>query len=120
MFDHYQTNPVFVALPARDPLRIFVERHRDGLLSAAALLGGKRGVRLVQAIIQDLRASRDLSVKCARNLQTLLDLLSLNFCDDDAWDGELSFYDIDPMSPTVEEICLLTDGLRQVVLDAAK
>ena len=98
---------------AATPLYVFVQHHRQGLWHAAGLLGGKGGQRLVDEFITALAARPGLSPRAIRLLKRLLRLLSL---EDVAVPDSVEagcFAAIDPADPAVEEICLLTDGLRE-------
>lgn len=97
------------------PIHGFFEEHRDALLNAAGLLGGREGVNLVEEIIDALSRDNDLSRRTIRLLHDLEDLLALeNVGDPDR--AETGYFSaIDILDPVVDEICLLTDGLRAAV-----
>jgi hypothetical protein len=97
------------------PIHRFIEDHRDALLNSAGLLGGRAGVNLVEEIIDALSRDNDLSRRTIRLLHDLEDLLALeNVGDPDR--AETGYFSaIDILDPVVDEICLLTDGLRAAV-----
>lgn len=104
-----------LALAAHRRLRRFVADHAAGLRNAADLLGGGRHVTAVDEIIDRLRREPIPSRRTLRLLDELLLLLSLELVTDlDSPEAE-AFSLIDPADPTVEEVCLLTDGLREVL-----
>ncbi|MEE4210707.1 MAG: hypothetical protein V2I43_15755 [Parvularcula sp.] len=115
MFDHIET---YTAMPsATHDLRAFVHENLDALLNAAALLGGRPGLRLAQAVSDGLRDVGAPSRRTMEALDDLLDLLMLEHVHDTDRIEAGRFVLIDPASPIVEEICLLADGLDDA-LDA--
>jgi hypothetical protein len=93
----------------------YVETHCEALQHAAELLAGRRGAALAARIAEDLSDAPCLSRRCRRDLEDLLDILALKNVDDPDREEAVCFAAIDPASPVVEEICLLTDGLRDVL-----
>lgn len=93
----------------------FVEKHREALKHAAELLAGSRGARLATRIAENLSDAPCLSRRCRRELEDLLDILALENVDDPESEEAACFAALDPASPVVEDICLLTDGLRDVL-----
>ena len=93
----------------------FWAQHGEALAQAADLLGGPaaegRARRLAEVAAHAPRLSRAL----LRELEALHALLSLEAVDD--LDGPEAgfFYAIDPASPVVEEVCLLTDELTALL-----
>lgn len=93
----------------------FVQKHREALQHAAELLAGRRGASLANRIAEDLSDASTLSRRCRRDLEDLLGILALGNVDDPNREEAARFAAIDPASPVVEEICRLTDGLRDVL-----
>lgn len=93
----------------------YLEEHREALQHAAELLAGRRGAALVARIAEDLSDAPSLSRRCRRDLKDILDILALENVDDPDREEAGCFAALDPASPIVEEICLLTDGLRDVL-----
>lgn len=109
MFDH--THPETSTDPVM-PLREFTALHREALINAAGLLGGCQGIRLALDAL-DCLASEDVLSRRARNrFAALLDLLALEHVHDEHREKSARFAAIDPTDPVVEEICALTDELR--------
>lgn len=96
-------------------VRAFVEEHREALQHAAELLASRRGAALAARIAEDLSDASCLSRRCRRDLEALLDILALENVDDPDSEEAACFAALDPASPVVEEICLLTDGLRDLL-----
>ena len=96
-------------------VRAFVQEHREALRHAAELLAGRRGAALANRIAEDLSDASTLNRRCRRDLEDLLDILALQNVDDPESEEAASFAAINPASPVVEEICLLTDALRDVL-----
>lgn len=113
MFDHITT---FTAPQcALDDLRTYLGDHRDGLVDAAALLGGQPGVRLTQSVLDGFDTPGTPSRRTMRALDDLLDLLMLENVHDPDRIEAARFAMLDPASPIVEEICLLSDGLDDAI-----
>lgn len=93
----------------------FVEEHSNALRQAAELLAGRQGAKLAASIVEDLSDAKCVSRRCRRNLENLLDILALQNVDDPDREEAACFAALDPASPVIEEICLLTDGLRDVL-----
>lgn len=96
-------------------IHAFVDQHRDGLLNAAALLGGCRGARLAQTVIDGLDQTATPSQRVMRALSELCNLLRLKHVDDLDREEAAYFAAIDPADACVEEICLLSDGLVDAI-----
>ncbi|MDX1822683.1 MAG: hypothetical protein R3197_17455 [Paracoccaceae bacterium] len=123
MFDHIPHRG-FKTVQADDsyrPLRIFFETHRQAIESAAQLLGGRRGTKLARELTDELSCGDAISRRCRRRLDNLFALFSLEHVGDPERAEAVYFARIDPSSPAVEDICLLTDMFRdardQVALD---
>ena len=102
------------------PIHRFFEEHFDALLNAARLLGGREGVNLVEEINDALSRDNDFTRRTVEHLRDLEDLLALeNVGDPDRVEtGHFALIDI--LDPVVEEICLLTDGLRAAIAELPK
>ncbi|MFU8864768.1 MAG: hypothetical protein ACNA7O_12710 [Rhodobacterales bacterium] len=101
-------------IPA-DPILSFVSAHYDGLWHAARLLGGYESARLVDRCMTNLAQDRCVTQRTRVMLGQILAVLSLDKADDPDLPYNGYFAAIDPLDPVVEEICLLTDGLRHVL-----
>ncbi|WP_027259141.1 hypothetical protein [Leisingera aquimarina] len=96
--------------PLKD-LRDFFHLKSEALQNASVLLGGQPGVRCVQALLDDLEIQPKLTRRMERNLTSLYDLLTLENVHDPDRIEAACFAEIDPTSPIVENICLLSDEL---------
>lgn len=116
MYQRHQMTGTVVPLPqANAPLHAFVQSRNAALRDAATLLAGPRGGRLVDAISDSLSLNPTLS-RCTRiKLRELLSILSLENVHDDDREEAARFAAIDPASPVVEQICLLTDELHNAL-----
>ncbi|WP_185804714.1 hypothetical protein [Pontivivens nitratireducens] len=101
-------------IPA-DPILSFVSEHREGLWHAARLLGGYESARLVDRCVELLANDGRLTPRTWTMLGQILALLSLDYVDDPDLPYIGYFASIDPRDRVVEEICLLTDGLRRAL-----
>ena len=110
LFDSISANPDPAA-----PLREFADHHREGLLNAAGLLGGRPGVRLVLDALDGLASEPVLTRMTQARFMKLLELLSLEHVHDQNREESARFATINPCDPVVSEICALTDGLRDAI-----
>eukprot|EP00903_Cladosiphon_okamuranus_P019000 g17477.t1 len=104
----------FATFAAKPILAFFEEKHFE-IWHAARLLGGYDASRIV-----DKCAARLEAIGCVDNqvlimLDQILSTLSLEEVDDPDKPFMGFFAVIDPSDPAVEEICLLTDGLRDAM-----
>ena len=111
MFDHH--------LNAVDPTAAavsrFAETRHDALLSASDLLGGAGARRRTGRLLRDLAAAPRLTRRLRGELVAQHRLLSLQEVADPDRDEAAHFALIDPASPVVEDLCLLTDELTALL-----
>lgn len=86
------------------PIHEFVEQNWHALRNAAELLGGRRAVREIERLFDDLSRSLKIGIHTQRRIDRLVRLLEL---DDEHWVNC-----IDPCDTVVSELCLLLDGLK--------
>lgn len=98
-----------------DPVLSFVATHQDELWHAARLLGGYESARLVDRCVAILEQDRCVSRRSRIMLGQILSVLCLEKVDNPELPYLGFFAVIDPSDPVVEEICLLTDGLRNAL-----
>ena len=87
--------------------------------SAALLLGGVRGAKLARELEDELSSGDAVSRRFRRRLGDLLELFALEHVGEPDREEAAYFARIDPSSPVVEEICLLTDMFRDAYEQAA-
>lgn len=91
----------------------FVLSNAAALCSAALLLGGRDAEARVRRLIDDICVSLCTTSHMRGELDTIESLLGLEHVHDlDRIEAE-RFAEIDPMSPVIEEICILLEGLRE-------
>lgn len=110
------STPVYPINEAK--LRKFLTTNSDGLGHAAVLLAERRGARLINAIREGLDQPGQLTRRMRHLLLDLRDLLFLESFSDDDWEGAGCFALLDPEDPAVSDICLLADGLQDVLSEA--
>jgi len=93
------------------PLHSFVEGHRDALRHAGELLLGYVGRTLIDNLLDRLERETVPSRATWRLLEQVRDMLTLRHVHDPTRPECGFFANIDPASPEVEQLCLLTDGL---------
>lgn len=102
--------------PAHRDLSMFLLEHAQELVSAARLLGGVDAVRRTAETIEGVTTAAVLTNRHKRRLQSPFDLLSLENVDVPDSVEAAQFAEIDPGSPVVEEICLMTDRLAELLV----
>ncbi|QDI76927.1 hypothetical protein [Leisingera aquaemixtae] len=99
----------------RSDLKDFFQNQSEALQNAAVLLGGQPALRCVHALLDDLTIQPSITRRMKTNLVKLQKVLTLeNVHDMDRIEAAL-FAEIDPASPIVEEICLLSDQLDDLL-----
>ncbi|MFG6660449.1 hypothetical protein [Sulfitobacter sp. 915] len=96
----------------------FVEENAEALQNAALLLGGRPWLKRVQCLFETLWTENSLHGRAGRDVAALHDLLSLAHVHDPSRPEAAYFAALDPVSPQVEEICLLANDLRQAFEEA--
>jgi hypothetical protein len=109
-FSPAQTQEIFT-----DPILTYFSAHYEGLWHAARLLGGYESARLVDRCQDLLLLDGRLTSRTRLMLGQILAVLALETVDDPASPHMGYFAVIDPLDPVVEEICVLTDGLRDAL-----
>lgn len=92
------------------PLRAFVQEYGEALKNAAYQLGGHPYFLQVEQLTADLQNEPILTPRVRANAVALHSLLNLEHVHDLDRPEAAYFAQLDPASPIVEEICLLTDG----------
>lgn len=95
--------------------RQFAAEHREAMLNASALLGGRAAARRCARLVDDLRESPSLSRRLRVALVELHKLLTLDGVEDLDSDVAGHFAAIDPADPRVHGLCLLADRLRDLL-----
>jgi len=119
MFDIHKKTYLATVAPISAPLvalQAFAAEHRDALLDAAELLGGKSGERRAQAVLDGLAGDAPPARRTLRACDELLDLLTLEHVHDPSREESARFAALDPASSVVEEICLLADALADALM----
>lgn len=112
MFDHLHSETRDETL---DLARCFFFDHGHDLAAAAALLGGAHGEARVVSCGLHVEAASRMTHRIQRELIALHRLISLaDVGDPDRLETEL-FSAVNPASPEVESICLLTDLLEELL-----
>ena len=106
------TSTCNTAVEAEAALAGFALRHAEALISAASHLGDAPAVRRTARLLRDLLETPPLTRRLRTELIALHRLLSLDGVDDLGSLEAGCLAALDPNSPLVEEICLLTDALR--------
>lgn len=98
-------------------VRAHFAKHGAALCNAAGLIDGDAGTARVLRLMSGLREASRLDRTTRRSLVDLHRLLSLDPVVD-AFEPDLSSWILlDPASPEVEDICLLTDRLYDLLVE---
>lgn len=100
------------------PVMAFFSTSHLAIWHAARLLGGYESARLVDRCIGALERDQALTNRVQIMLDQIVDILTLEQVDDPDQPYMGYFAAIDPGDPVVEEICLLTDALRDAMVEA--
>ncbi len=93
-------------------MRAFMSLHYEALQNAAVLLGGQPALRRTQVLLDEFMSAPRLTRRITRELVALHDLLTLRNVHDLERIEAGCFAEIDPASPIVEDLCLLTEALK--------
>ncbi|MCR8827887.1 hypothetical protein [Pseudosulfitobacter koreensis] len=99
-------------------LRTFLASNADALGHAAVLLSGRRGARLINAIMDGLDQPGPLTRRLRQRLLELRDILFLEHLGNEAWEDDACLALLEPDDLAVSEICLLADGINDALLSA--
>lgn len=97
-------------------LQDFLQCHSEALQNASLLLGGKPALKASITLIDDVCNAPVLSRRLQQGLVRLQELLSLEHVHDQSRPESAYFADLDPGAPYVEDLCLLTEALQDVLL----
>ncbi|WP_052272342.1 hypothetical protein [Leisingera sp. ANG-M7] len=96
-------------------LRDFMCSHDEALQNASVLLGGQPALRRTQALLDEIKLAQRLTRRMKRGISALHDLLTLKNVHDFETLEAACFAEIDPASPIVEELCILSDALKDAI-----
>ncbi|WP_417240846.1 hypothetical protein [Celeribacter halophilus] len=102
--------------PQLDATRAHFDKYGEALCNAAGLLNGEAGTARVLRLMSRLREASRLDRATRRRLVDLHRLLSLDPISDDLEPDLSSYVLLDPASREVEELCLLTDRLFDLLV----
>ncbi len=98
-------------------VRAHFAEHGTALCNAAGLIDGDAGTARVLRLMSALREASRLDRATRRRLVDLHRLLSLDPVGDDLEPDLSSWFLLDPASSEVEELCLLTDRLYDLLVE---
>ncbi|MEH6647889.1 hypothetical protein [Sulfitobacter sp.] len=101
--------------PALAVLREFTSTNSVALQNASLLLGGQPALRATIRVLDDLGDARALTRRMRADLHRLYELLSLTHVHDPDRPEAGYFALIDPEWSAVEDICLLSDQLPDLL-----
>jgi hypothetical protein len=102
--------------PQLDATRAHFDKHGVALCNAAGLLDGEAGTAHVLRLMSRLREASRLDRTTRRRLVDLHRLLSLDPIGDNLEPDLSSYVLLNPASREVEELCLLTDQLYDLLV----
>ena len=95
----------------------FIQEHCDGLLNAAAMLGGPKAHSRCLKLYGDIASAARLTRRLRCELVWLHRLLVLDFVGDLDAEETACFMQIDLCDPRVEETCLSADTLFELLVE---
>ncbi|PVA06182.1 hypothetical protein [Thalassorhabdomicrobium marinisediminis] len=101
-------------------LHHFAETLNQAIQNAALLLGGRHWLARAQRLLTDLNDAQPIMRRITGEAKALLSLLELDHVDKMDSIEAACFAMPDPEDPYVEEVCRLTDLLRDALDDAAQ
>lgn len=102
--------------PALGITSAFLDEHATALLNAAALLGGPTAQRRCLRLLSKIAESSSLSMSLRLELIWLHQLIAVQNVGDPDTEETAHFGMLDVMDPRVEEICLETDRLFDLLV----
>ncbi len=102
--------------PPHGELQDFLQFHSEALQNASLLLGGKPALKASITLIDEICSAPVLTRRLQQDLVQLHELLSLEHVHDLSRPESAYFADLDPAAPYVEDLCLLTEALQDVLL----
>ena len=101
-------------------LQGFLGQYSEALQNASLLLGGNPAAMQTGRLIDEISSAVELSSRSIQGLKRLYELLTLEHVHDPSRPEAAFFAVLDPAASYVEDICLLSDALYDVVLGCAK
>lgn len=105
---------IFSLNPLRE-VQDFAYQHDEALQSASLVLAGQFALKRTQSLLDEIRSANAMTRRLQRGIVELHKLLSLYYVHDENRIEAAYFADLDPSDPYVEEICLLTEALTDLL-----
>ncbi|MBO9397193.1 hypothetical protein J7400_10920 [Shimia sp. R9_2] len=105
---------IFSLNPLRE-VQDFAYQHDQALQSASLVLAGQFALKRTQSLLDEIRSANAMTRRLQRGIVELHKLLSLYYVHDENSIEAAYFADLDPSAPYVEEICLLTEALTDLL-----
>lgn len=96
-------------------LQGYARFHYEGLQNAALLLAGPFALKRVQSLLDDILSSRTITRRLQVGIVDIHKLLSLYHAHDPDRIEAAYFAEIDFCDPFIEDICLLTEALTDIL-----
>jgi hypothetical protein len=105
---------IFPLNPLRE-IQDFTCQHDQALQSASLVLAGQFALKRTQSLLDEIRSANAMTRRLQSGIVELHKLLSLYYVHDENRIEAAYFADLDPSDPYVEEICLLTEALTDLL-----
>ena len=105
---------IFSLNPLRE-VQNFTYQHDQALQSASLVLAGQFALKRTQSLLDEIRSANAMTRRLQSGIVELHKLLSLYYVHDENRIEAAYFADLDPGDPYVEEICLLTEALTELL-----
>lgn len=96
-------------------LQEFARFHNEALQNAALLLAGPFALKRVQTLLDDILSSRTITRRLQICIVDVHKLLSLYHVHDPDRIEAMYFAEIDMCDPVIEDICLMTEALTDIL-----
>lgn len=115
LFSKLNVGSLVIGTDSTRPLKEYFCDNRDALTNAVEVLAGIDGSNCLASLFERLATEKVLSRRTIQNLEELRAILFLEGVEDLDSERAALFAQIAPDSPIVEDICLLADGLNDVI-----
>lgn len=96
-------------------LQTYAHEHFEALQCAALLLGGAFAAKRARSVLEDVVSAQTLTRRMQIEMIEMHKLLSLHYVDDPERVEAAYFAEIDVSDPFIEDICLMTDQLTDIL-----
>ena len=93
----------------------YAREHYEAFQNAALLLGGTFAAKRARSVLEDVMSAQTITRRMQIEMVEMHKLLSLHYVDDPERVEAAYFAEIDVSDPFIEDICLMTDQLTDIL-----